>query len=121
MPRTLLALALLLAGSATQAAPPADYAVLSISRQRLALPSGCDIGVLLQDQLAVRLMPGEAASFNLPPGPLWVRLVPLGPGPCGKGIAQAEAPLQLNLQPGQQLYYDLAADGDGYRLKPSTP
>jgi hypothetical protein len=121
MYRTVLILALLACVPAVQAAPQADYAVLTISRERLALPTGCDIGVMLQDQLAARLMPGESASFNLPAGPLSIRLAPLGPGPCGDGIAQAAAPLNLNLQAGQHLHYDLAAGTGGYYLKPSAP
>ena len=55
---------------AASAQQPDGYAMLIVSRDRLALATLCDIGVYLQDELAARLMPGEEAAFNLPPGAL---------------------------------------------------
>ena len=45
-----------------------DYAVLIISRERLEVPTSCEIGVYIQDQLSARLLQEQSISFNLPPG-----------------------------------------------------
>jgi len=51
-----------------------DYAVLIISRERLEVPTNCEIGLYLNDQLAGRLFQEQATSFNLPAGNLSLRL-----------------------------------------------
>ncbi|SDL84345.1 hypothetical protein [Pseudomonas indica] len=100
-----------LAGAQT----PVDYAVLIISRERLELPNACDVGLYLQDQLAARLVQGEAVSFNLPPGPLSIRLGTLGAGPCKPGIEQ-QMRQDLRLQAGQIRKYRLAQGTQGLYL-----
>ena len=49
-----------------QALAAEDYAVLIISRERLEVPTYCEIGLYIQDQLAGRLFQEQATSFNLP-------------------------------------------------------
>jgi hypothetical protein len=51
-----------------------DYAVLIISRERLEVPTNCEIGLYINDQLAGRLFQEQATSFNLPAGNLSLRL-----------------------------------------------
>lgn len=53
--------------AAPQALAAEDYAVLIISRERLEVPTYCEIGLYIQDQLAGRLFQEQATSFNLPP------------------------------------------------------
>ena len=65
-----------------------DYAVLIISRERLEVPTSCEIGVYVNDQLAGRLLQEETTSFNLPHGTLSIRLKQLpgqAPG-CQAGM-----------------------------------
>ena len=56
-----------LPAAAPQALAAEDYAVLIISRERLEVPTHCEIGLYIQDQLAGRLFQEQATSFNLPP------------------------------------------------------
>ncbi len=51
-----------------------DYAVLIISRERLEVPTSCEIGVYLNDELAARLLQEQTTSFNLPHGTISIRL-----------------------------------------------
>lgn len=44
-----------------------DYGVLIISRERLEVPTNCEVGVYIDDQLAGRLFQEQALAFNLPP------------------------------------------------------
>ena len=45
-----------------------DYGVLIISRERLEVPTNCEIGIYIDDQLAGRLFQEQSLSFNLPAG-----------------------------------------------------
>lgn len=51
-----------------------DYGVLIISRERLEVPTNCEIGLYVNDQLAGRLFQEQATSFNFPPGQISLRL-----------------------------------------------
>lgn len=57
-----------LSAAAPMACADEDYAVLIISRERLEVPTNCEIGLYIQDQLAGRLFQEQATSFNLPAG-----------------------------------------------------
>ncbi|MHC6227567.1 hypothetical protein ACYU03_22840 [Pseudomonas sp. X10] len=107
-------------------APPAsaegnsDYSVLVISRERLEVATPCEIGIYLNDQLAGRLFQEQSASFNLPPGPVDVRLRLLpgqAPG-CSAGI-ENQHNTRLDLQAGQINNYRIAMDHTGLTLKRS--
>ena len=63
-----------LSAAAPQALAAEDYAVLIISRERLEVPTNCEIGLYIQDQLAGRLFQEQATSFNLPAGNVSLRL-----------------------------------------------
>jgi len=47
-----------------QASAAEDYAVLIISRERLEVPTNCEIGLYIQDQLAGRLSSSFMAFFK---------------------------------------------------------
>jgi hypothetical protein len=105
---------------AATAQQPDGYAMLIVSRDRLALATLCDIGVYLQDELAARLMPGEEAAFNLPPGALSIRVDSIsGPGPCKPGMLRP-SPQHIDLQAGEVRHYDLALGVGGYYLQASS-
>jgi len=105
--------------TAASAQQPDGYAVLIVSRERLELATPCDIGVYLQDELAARLMPGQEAAFNLPPGTLSVRVDSIsGPGPCKPGMLRP-SPQRVDLQAGEVRHYDLALGVGGYYLQAS--
>ncbi|WP_271409347.1 hypothetical protein [Pseudomonas sp. Q1-7] len=112
-------LAFLAAPLLAEAAPPVDYGVLIISRERLELATACDVGLYLEDQLAARLVQGQIVSFNLPPGPLSIRLSLLGPGPCKPGIEQLRQQ-SITLVAGQVSKYRLAQSTEGLYLVPTT-
>ncbi|MGH8433226.1 MAG: hypothetical protein ACRERX_01830 [Pseudomonas sp.] len=96
--------------------PQADgYGVLIISRERLEVANPCDIGLYLQDQLAARLYQGQAVSFNLPPGPVWIRLGLVGPGICQPGISQVRGQ-SINLRAGEVRKYRIALSTEGLYL-----
>ncbi|CAM4108503.1 hypothetical protein CCOS865_04978 [Pseudomonas reidholzensis] len=95
-----------------------DYSVLIISRERLEVATTCEIGVYLNDQLSGRLFQEQSTSFNLPPGPVDVRLRLLPgqvPG-CAPGL-ENQHNQRLNLQVGQINKYRIAMDHDGLHLK----
>jgi hypothetical protein len=98
---------------------PVDYSVLVVSRERLELATACDVGLYLEDQLAARLVQGQIVSFNLPPGPLSIRLSQLGPGPCKPGIEQLRRQT-VTLVAGQVSKYRLAQSTEGLYLVPTT-
>lgn len=125
MIRTALGLAGLLGALAL--APPAsaqgnaDYSVLIISRERLEVATPCEIGIYLNDQLSGRLFQEQSTSFNLPPGPVDVRLRLLpgqAPG-CAPGI-ENQRHVRLELQAGQISKYRIAMDATGLTLKRLT-
>jgi len=122
--------ALILAGllastvASAQALPAqADgYAVLIVSRERLEVATPCEIGLYLQDQLAARLYQGQAVSFNLPPGPVSVRLGVVGTHTCQPGVTQLKGQ-QLQLQAGEVRRLRIALSTSGLYLipAPATP
>ena len=63
-----------LSAAAPMACADEDYAVLIISRERLEVPTNCEIGLYIQDQLAGRLFQEQATSFFLPAGNVSLRL-----------------------------------------------
>ncbi|WP_060510467.1 hypothetical protein [Pseudomonas sp. NBRC 111124] len=110
--------------AALAAVPPAsaegnsDYSVLIISRERLEVATSCEIGVYLNDQLSGRVFQEQSTSFNLPPGPVDVRLRLLPgqmPG-CAPGIEDQRS-TRLNLQAGQISKYRIAMGHNGLELK----
>lgn len=109
---------------ALAAVPPAlaegnsDYSVLIISRERLEVATSCEIGIYLNDQLSGRVFQEQSASFNLPPGPVDVRLRLLPgqmPG-CAPGIEDQRS-TRLNLQVGQINKYRIAMGHNGLELQ----
>ena len=104
------------------AVPPAsadeDYAVLIISRERLEVPTNCEIGLYIQDQLAGRLFQEQATSFNLPAGDLSLRLKLLpgqSPG-CLPGMLAPPAQ-NITLKVGDVRKLRIAQGPDGMYLK----
>ncbi|MDH4554753.1 hypothetical protein E8F11_06110 [Pseudomonas sp. BN417] len=112
-------LALLAIPLLAAAQPSIDYSVLIISRERLELATACDVGLYLEDQLAARLVQGQVVSFNLPPGPLSIRLSLLGPGRCKPGIEQFRQQ-SITLMAGEVRKYRLAQSTEGLYLVPTT-
>ncbi|MDH4570012.1 hypothetical protein E8E95_25330 [Pseudomonas sp. BN414] len=112
-------LAFLAAPLLAQAQPPVDYGVLIVSRERLELATACDVGLYLEDQLAARLVQGQIVSFNLPPGPLSIRLSLLGPGRCKPGIEQLRQQT-ITLSAGEVRKYRLAQSTEGLYLVPTS-
>lgn len=113
--------------AAATAVPPASaegnaaYSVLIISRERLEVATSCEIGVYLNDQLSGRLFQEQSTSFNLPPGPVDVRLRLLPgqmPG-CAPGLEDQRS-TRLTLQAGQINKYRIAMGQYGLELK-ATP
>jgi len=95
-----------------------DYSVLIISRERLEVATSCEIGVYLNDQLSGRLFQEQSTSFNLPPGPIDVRLRLLPgqmPG-CAPGIEDQRS-TRLTLQAGQINKYRIAMGHNGLELR----
>ncbi|WP_300731120.1 hypothetical protein [Pseudomonas sp.] len=98
-----------------------DYGVLIISRERLEVPTHCEIGVYLDDQLAGRLFQEQTLSFNLPPGTLGIRLQLLpgqAPG-CLAGMLVPPAQ-QFTLKAGDIRKYRIAQGKEGLYLKPAS-
>ncbi|RIA20643.1 hypothetical protein DFO61_4257 [Ectopseudomonas oleovorans] len=91
------------------------YAVLIVSRERLEVATTCEVALYLHDQMAARLHQGQSVSFNLPPGPVSLRLGLTGTGPCQDGINQL-AGQSLELQAGEVRRYRIAMGSDGLRL-----
>ncbi len=99
------------------AAGPADYSILIITRERLEVATSCEIGVYINDQLAGRVFQEQSTSFNLPPGEIDVRLRYLPghvPG-CQPGIENQRSS-RLKLVAGQINKYRVAADQNGLTL-----
>ncbi|MGY2290612.1 hypothetical protein ACW9H6_12345 [Pseudomonas sp. SDO528_S397] len=123
MRRSLFALVSLI--SVCVAAPMAsaaeDYAVLIISRERLEVPTNCEIGLYIQDQLAGRLFQEQATSFNLPAGNVSLRLKLLPgqtPG-CQPGLLAPPAQ-NITLKAGDVRKLRIALGPDGMYLKPAA-
>ena len=97
-----------------------DYGVLIISRERLEVPTSCEVGVYIDDQLAGRLFQEQALSFNLPAGNVGIRLKLLpgqAPG-CLPGMLVPPAQ-QFTLKAGDVHKYRIALGKDGMYLKPA--
>ncbi|MGP5354678.1 hypothetical protein [Pseudomonas helleri] len=97
-----------------------DYGVLIISRERLEVPTSCEVGVYIDDQLAGRLFQEQALSFNLPAGNVGIRLKLLpgqAPG-CLPGMLVPPAQ-QFTLKAGDVRKYRIALSKDGMYLKPA--
>lgn len=95
-----------------------DYAVLIISRERLEVPTNCEIGIYLNDQLAARLFQEQTTSFNLPAGNLSLRLKLLpgqSPG-CLPGMLAPPAQ-NITLKAGDVRKVRIAQGQDGIYLK----
>jgi hypothetical protein len=98
-----------------------DYAVLIISRERLEVPTNCEIGLYIQDQLAGRLFQEQATSFNLPAGNVSLRLKLL-PGQsqgCLPGMLAPPAQ-NITLKAGDVRKLRIAQGPDGMYLKPAA-
>ncbi|MGH8451193.1 hypothetical protein [Pseudomonas sp.] len=110
-----------LSAAAPNAFAAEDYAVLIISRERLEVPTNCEIGLYLNDQLAGRLFQEQATSFNLPAGNLSLRLKLLpgqSPG-CLPGMLAPPAQ-NITLKAGDVRKLRIAQGPDGLYLKPAT-
>jgi len=104
-----------------QASAAEDYAVLIISRERLEVPTNCEIGLYIQDQLAGRLFQEQATSFNLPAGNVSLRLKLL-PGQsqgCLPGMLAPPAQ-NITLKAGDVRKLRIAQGPDGMYLKPAA-
>ena len=98
-----------------------DYGVLIISRERLEVPTNCEIGLYIQDQLAARLFQEQATSFNLPAGNVSLRLKLL-PGQsqgCLPGLLAPPAQ-NITLKAGDVRKLRIAQGPDGMYLKPAA-
>ncbi|WP_263265046.1 hypothetical protein [Pseudomonas sp. RIT-PI-S] len=98
---------------------PQGYGVLIISRERLEVGTPCEIGLYMQDQLVGRLFPEQTVSYNLPPGPLVVRLqiLPGNAVGCSPGIVGEQRSMTLTLHAGDIQKYRIATGPDGLYLK----
>ncbi|SDV05849.1 hypothetical protein [Pseudomonas mucidolens] len=95
-----------------------DYAVLIISRERLEVPTNCEIGLYVNDQLAGRLFQEQATSFNFPEGQISLRLKLLpgqAPG-CLPGMLAPKAQ-EITLKAGDVRKLRIAQGADGMYLK----
>ncbi|MFC6300862.1 hypothetical protein GNF76_19935 [Pseudomonas sp. CCM 7893] len=107
--------------AAPMASAAEDYAVLIISRERLEVPTNCEIGLYINDQLAGRLFQEQATSFNLPEGKVSLRLKLL-PGQavgCLPGMLAPRAQ-EMNLKAGDVRKVRIALGQDGMYLKSAT-
>ena len=95
-----------------------DYGVLIISRERLEVPTSCEIGVYIQDQLSGRLFQEQSTSFNLPPGRISLRLklLPGQAAGCAPGML-APGSQDITLKSGDVVKYRIAANEQGMYLK----
>jgi hypothetical protein len=110
-----------LSAAAPMASAAEDYAVLIISRERLEVPTNCEIGLYIQDQLAGRLFQEQATSFNLPAGNVSLRLKLL-PGQSPGCLPSLLAPPAQNitLKAGDVRKLRIAQGPDGMYLKPAA-
>ena len=107
-----------LSAAAPQAFAAEDYAVLIISRERLEVPTNCEIGLYVNDQLAGRLFQEQSTSFNFPEGKVSLRLKLLpgqAPG-CLPGLLAPKAQ-KITLKAGDVRKLRIAQGADGMYLK----
>ncbi|WP_053134721.1 hypothetical protein [Pseudomonas sp. MIACH] len=110
-----------LSAAAPMASADQDYAVLIISRERLEVPTNCEIGLYIQDQLAGRLFQEQSTSFNLPAGNVSLRLKLLpgqSPG-CLPGLLAPPAQ-NITLKAGDVRKLRIAQGTEGMYLKPAA-
>lgn len=95
-----------------------DYGVLIISRERLEVPTSCEIGVYIQDQLAGRVFQEQSVSFTLPPGDVSIRLrlLPGGAVGCAPGM-EAPNSTRIRIQAGDILKFRIATNLNGLYLR----
>ena len=96
------------------------YGVLIISRERLEVPTNCEIGVYIDDQLAGRLFQEQALAFNLPATSVDIRLKLLpgqAPG-CLPGMLVPQAQ-PFTLKAGDVRKYRIALGKQGMYLIPA--
>jgi hypothetical protein len=95
-----------------------DYGVLIISRERLEVPTSCEIGVYIQDQLAGRVFQEQSVSFTLPPGDVSIRLrlLPGGAVGCAPGM-EAQNSTRIRIQAGDILKFRIATNLNGLYLR----
>ena len=95
-----------------------DYAVLIISRERLEVPTSCEIGVYIQDQFAGRLLQEQSTSFNLQHGTFSIRLKlePSQVPGCKPGMLAPPAQ-EISLKAGDVVKYRIAMTQEGMYLK----
>ena len=113
-----LASLLSLFAAVPQANAAEDYAVLIVSRERLEVPTNCEIGLYVNDQLAGRLFQEQATSFNFPEGKVSLRLKLLpgqAPG-CLPGLLAPKAQ-EITLKAGDVRKLRIAQGADGMYLK----
>jgi hypothetical protein len=110
-----------LSAAAPMASAAEDYAVLIISRERLEVPTNCEIGLYIQDQLAGRLFQEQSTSFNLPAGNVSLRLKLL-PGQSPGCLPSLLAPPAQNitLKAGDVRKLRIAQGPEGIYLKPAA-
>ncbi len=107
-----------LSAAAPLASAAEDYAVLIISRERLEVPTNCEIGLYVNDHLAGRLFQEQATSFNFPEGRVSLRLKLLpgqAPG-CLPGLLAPKAQ-NIQLKAGDVRKFRIAQGADGMYLK----
>lgn len=112
-----LASLLSLFAAVPQASAAEDYAVLIVSRERLEVPTNCEIGLYVNDQLAGRLFQEQATSFNFPEGKVSLRLKLLpgqAPG-CLPGLLAPKAQ-EITLKAGDVRKLRIAQGADGMFL-----
>ena len=92
--------------------------MLIISRERLEVPTYCEIGLYIQDQLAGRLFQEQATSFNLPAGDtsLRLKLLPGQAAGCQPGLLAPPAQ-NITLKAGDVRKLRIALGPDGMYLK----
>lgn len=98
-----------------------DFGVLIISRERLEVPTNCEIGLYIHDQLAGRLFQEQATSFNLPPGDVSLRLKLL-PGQAAGCLSGLLAPTAqtIHLKAGDVRKFRIAQGASGMYLTPAA-
>ena len=95
-----------------------DYGVLIISRERLEVPTTCEIGLYVNGQLAGRVFQEQSSSFNFPPGSIDIRLglLPGQVAGCQQGMLTPQTQT-LTLKAGDVLKYRIAMGADSLYLK----
>jgi len=101
-----------------QASAGEDFGVVIVSRERLEVPTSCEIGIYIDDHLMARVFQEGNASFNLPPGQFSLRLkLQSGQVPgCAPGML-APGSQDITVKAGDILKYRIAMNAQGMYLK----